>query len=75
MGILVQKDEDRSGLTERINADLRERASRNSKQEDVDLVRDSEYLSGTKRSSGTTMFWIIVVVLGIASLIVIFTLK
>jgi hypothetical protein len=44
VGILVEKDEDRSELSRRINADLRERAVRSSKQEDVDLVEDSEYL-------------------------------
>ena len=74
MGILVQKDDDRNGLTDRITADLRERAARNSKQEDLDLVKDSQYLDGTKRSSGTTMFWTIAAVLGVAALIVIFTL-
>ena len=75
MGILVQNDEERTGLTERISADLRERAARSSKQEDVDLVKDSAYLSGTKRSSGTTIFWTTAFILGVAALIVIFTLK
>ena len=75
MGILVQKDEDRSGLTERINADLRERASRNSKQEDVDLVKDSEFLRGTRQTSRSTWFWGTLIALAALSLIVIFCLK
>ena len=50
MSILVEKDDEKTGLQDRITADLRERASATSKQEDVDLVEDSELLRGTKKS-------------------------
>ena len=72
MGILVEKDEDRSGLSRRINADLRERAVRSSKQEDVDLVEDSEYLKNTNKTNRFSWFWFILVFLAAAALVVIF---
>lgn len=72
MGILVEKDEDRSELSRRINADLRERAARSSKQEDVDLVEDSEYLKNTNKTNRFSWFWFILVFLAAAALVVIF---
>lgn len=75
MGILVQKDEEQTELSTRISAELRERNSRSSKQEDVDLVDDSAYLAGTKRSGGATIFWITAVVVMILSVIVIFSVR
>ncbi len=72
MGILVEKDEDRSELSRRINADLRERAVRSSKQEDVDLVEDSEYLKNTNKTNRFSWFWFILVFLAAAALVVIF---
>ena len=69
MGILV---EDRSELSRRINADLRERAVRSSKQEDVDLVEDSEYLKNTNKTNRFSWFWFILVFLAAAALVVIF---
>ena len=82
MGILVEKNEERSKLQERISADLRERASRNSKNEgdgddghDVDLEEDSAYVEGTHKSRGSAFFWIILVVLALIALGIIFFLK
>lgn len=72
MGILVEKDEDKSELSRRINADLRERAVRSSKQEDVDLVEDSEYLKNTNKTNRFSWFWFILVFLAAAALVVIF---
>ena len=72
MGILVEKDEDRSELSRRINADLRERASRTSHQEDYDAVEDSEYLKNTRKTNRFSWFWFILVFLAAASLVVIF---
>lgn len=72
MGILVEKDEDRSELSRRINADLRERAVRSSKQEDVDLVEDSEYLKNTNKTNRFSWFWFVLVFLAAAALVVIF---
>lgn len=75
MGILVEKDEERNKLSERINADLRERLESTSKQEDYDGVMDSEYLRNMKKTSGSLWFWAILVVLAIAALIVIFVVR
>lgn len=77
MGILVEDNEERSKLQDRISADLRERASRSSKNEgekDVDLVEDSAFVEGTRTSRGTSWFWIILIVLAIISLGIIFFL-
>ena len=75
MGILVEKDEDRSELGRRISADLRERAVRNSKQDDVDLVEDSEYLKNTNKTNRFSWFWFVLVFLAAAALVVIFVVS
>ncbi len=80
MGILVEKNEEKSKLQERIAADLRERASRTSgldddDDDDVDLEEDSAYIEGTHRSHGSAIFWIVLVVLALISLGIIFFLK
>ena len=75
MGILVEKDEDRSELSRCINADLRERAVRSSKQEDVDLVEDSEYLKNTNKTNRFSWFWFILVFLAAAALVIIFVVS
>lgn len=74
MGIMVEKDEQRSQLGERITADLRERAQGTSAQEDYD-IEDSALLEGTQRSSRAGWFWITLVVLALISLGIIFFLK
>lgn len=72
MGVLVQKDEDNSELSRRINADLRERATRVSKQEDYDGVMDSEYLKNMRKTNKFSWFWFVLIFLAAASLVVIF---
>lgn len=72
MGILVEKDEERNKLSERINTNLRERLESTSKQEDYDGVMDSEYLRNMKKTSGSLWFWAILVILAVAALIIIF---
>lgn len=75
MGILVEDNNERSRLQNRITADLRERANSTSKQEDVDLVEDSEYLKNTQKTNRFSWFWFVLIVLAILSLIAIFVLK
>lgn len=72
MGVLVQKDEDNSELSRRISANLRERASSTSEQEDYDMVEDSEYLRHMQKTSRFSWFWFILVFLAAAALVVIF---
>lgn len=74
MGIMVEKDEQRSQLGERITADLRERTQSTSDQEDYD-IEDSVLLEGTQKSTRAGWFWITLVVLALISLGIIFFLK
>ena len=75
MGILVEKDEERSDLQNKITADLRRRADENSLGEDLDLVEDSSFVDGTHKSSASTWFWGTLIILALLSLVVIFALK
>ncbi len=77
MGILVEHDKERSRLQERISADLRQRASETSKQENLDFdgVEDSAMLEGTRKTGKFSWFWAILVVLALLSLLVIFVIK
>jgi hypothetical protein len=75
VGILVEKDEERSDLQNKITADLRRRADENSLGEDLDLVEDSSYLDGMHKSTASTWFWGTLIFLAALSLIVIFVLK
>ena len=78
MGILVEKNEERSKLQDRITADLRERAATTSKNDggkDGDVVEDSAYSEGTRTSRGSSWFWIILIVLALIALGVIFFIK
>ena len=72
MGVLVEKDEERSELGRRISADLRERAEKTSSREDYDAVRDSEYLRNTRKTNRFSWFWFILVFLAAISLVIIF---
>jgi len=78
VGVMVQGNEEQSRLQERISADLRERSDRTSLDDDdvdVDLVEDSEYLRGTKKTSRFSWFWFVLVVLAALALVIIFVLK
>lgn len=75
MGVLVQNDEQRSRLQDRISQDLREKMDSTSKQEDVDLEKDSELLNHTHQTSHASWFWGVLILLAALSLIVIFFLK
>lgn len=75
MGILVQDNGERSKLQDRITADLREKSRRTSRQDDVDLVEDSEYAKDLKKTGRFSWFWLVLVFLAVASLIVIFVLR
>ena len=77
MGILVNDNDERTKLQERISADLRERSERNSKMEnhDVDLAEDSAYIEGTHHSHGAAIFWTTLIILALLALGIIFFLK
>ena len=76
MGIIVQGNNERTKLQERIAADLREKSQQTSSQHnDVDFVEDSEYAKHMRKTSRFSWFWFVLIVLAIISLIVIFVLK
>lgn len=72
MGIMVQKNDDNSKLNDMINADLRERAERTSKQMDPDYVEDSDYTKDLKKTGRFAWVWAVLIILAIISLIIIF---
>ena len=72
MGIMVQKNEDKSKLDEQINADLLERAARTSKEMDPDYVEDSDYTKNLKKTGRFAWVWAVLIILAIISLIIIF---
>ena len=71
MGVIVTKDEDdNTQLTERINADLRERMTRTAAVEgDPDYIEDSDYLKELKSTGRFSWIWFVLIALAIASLI------
>lgn len=69
---MVQKNEDNSKLNKQINADLRERAERTSKQMDPDYVEGSDYAKDLKKTGRFAWIWAVLIVLAIISLIIIF---
>ena len=72
MGIIVSKNnEENTRLNQRITADLRERAQKNTLGEDPDLVEDSDYAKDLKKTGKYTWVWIVLIVLAIISLVVI----
>ncbi len=73
MSIIVNKDTERKNrLTERINADLREKAAETADvSEDADLVEDSEYVKDLKKTGKFGWVWIVLIVLAIISLVII----
>lgn len=70
MGLFLNQQDKRSELQERIAADLREKALRNSKDDkpEWDGSKDIRYLEGTKETTSLGWAWILIVLiaLGIA---------
>lgn len=75
MGILVQDNNKKSELQDKITADLREKAQRSSQQNDLpDLVEDSEYSKDLKKTSRFGWFWFVLVLLAVIAAIIIIVL-
>ena len=64
MGLLINKQEQRSELQERIAAELREKAARTNLPENTDLdnVEDLAYMKGTKQTTSNGWLWIILII-------------
>lgn len=73
MGVIVSKDRDQNNrLSERINSDLRERATRSSKDaKDPDLAEDIEYVKDLRKTSHFGWIWFVLIGLALVSIVVI----
>lgn len=70
MSIVTNKDEDKSRLSQRINADLRVKMSETTKtSDDPDLIEDSEYVKDMKKTGKFGWIWIVLIVLALMSII------
>ncbi|MDO4759915.1 MAG: hypothetical protein Q4A33_01280 [Candidatus Saccharibacteria bacterium] len=70
MSIVTNKDEDKSRLSQRINADLREKMAETSKiSDDPDMIEDSEYVKDMKKTGRFGWIWIVLIVLALMSII------
>jgi hypothetical protein len=70
MSIVTNKDEDKSRLSQRINADLRAKMAETSKiSDDPDLIEDSEYVKDMKKTGKFGWIWIVLIVLALMSII------
>ena len=63
MSIVTNKDEDKSRLSQRINADLRAKMAETSKiSDDPDLIEDSEYVKDMKKTGKFGWVWIVLII-------------
>ena len=70
MGIMVTKEtDDNAKLTEKINADLRERIQSTSEPEDKDFAENSEYIQDLETTSKYGWIWFVLVILALISLV------
>ncbi|MBR6532650.1 hypothetical protein IKT64_02690 [Candidatus Saccharibacteria bacterium] len=70
MSIVTNKDEDKSRLSQRINADLRAKMAETSKiSDEPDLIEDSEYVKDMKKTGKFGWIWIVLIVLALMSII------
>ncbi|MBR3204405.1 hypothetical protein IKF81_01850 [Candidatus Saccharibacteria bacterium] len=72
MAVVVTKEKDNNvELTNRINADLREKMSKvqNIDDDETDFVEDSDYLKEYRKTNRFAWVWIVLIALAIASLV------
>ena len=71
MALFVQRNEERTALQERLEAELQEKArQRTELTDDPQSIEDMEYLKGTKRTTGLAWVWALIVVMVIGALVV-----
>lgn len=76
MGIMVSKKDDVTDeLSRRINADLREKMSKTSKQDgnkkDPDLVEDSDYVRDMKETQKYAWLWVVCTIVGVVAIVIV----
>ena len=76
MGLLVNQQDRRSELQEKIAADLRAKAQQTVGNGDVpgDEIADSKYMEGTKQTTTLAWAWILIVLMA-AGVIILFMMQ
>lgn len=70
MALFVRQDENRSELQQRLATELQDRAKKKAQEAELpDGVTDSQYIKGTKESSGLLGVWLAIGVLVVAAAI------
>ena len=70
MGIMVSKETDTNArLTEKINADLRNRVQSTNEPVDKDFAENSEYLEDLETTGRFSWIWFVLVALALISLV------
>jgi len=70
MALFVRQDENRTELQQRLATELQERAKLKAKQADQpDGVEDSQFIKGTKQSTGLAWLWALVAVLAVGTIL------
>jgi len=66
MGIIVNQNErERSHLSDRIAAELREKSKRTQQIDNADMVEDSKYAEGLKQTGRYAWIWAVLAALGV----------
>lgn len=67
MALFIRQDDERSELQKRIAADLQTKAKKREElAKSPDLVEDSEYIKGTKKTTSLAWAWVLILVAGIS---------
>lgn len=71
MGIIVNREENRTDLQKRIAAELTEKAKKKPDftQDRPDGIEDSAYIEGTKKTTSLAWLWAVVIVAFVAALL------
>jgi len=64
MALFIRQDDERSELQKRIAADLQTNAKKREElAKSPDLVDDSEYIKGTKKTTSLAWVWILILII------------
>jgi len=70
MALFVRQDENRSELQQRLATELQDRARKKAEEADLpDGVTDSQYIKGTKQTTGLFGVWLVVAAVAIGIVI------
>lgn len=75
MALFIKQDENRTELQNRIASELQEKVKQRAKLADMpDLVDDSQYIRGTKKTTSLAWLWAILAIIAVFILIWLFSL-